>query len=132
IFTAVLIGNALAQGQVDEAKYEIIRETIHFLATDNRVSRDTGFRISCETLDYGCFKQQLSSNTIAGIDQWYNRWRSATVTDEAALAAFRDRVLADILDRPGKAYRKELAGYESYRARVDQLARLPVGEIPAE
>ena len=132
IFTTVLIGNALAQGQVDEAKYEIIRETIHFLATDNRVSRDTGFRIACETLDYDCFKQQLSSNTIAGIDQWYNRWRSAAVTDEAALVAFRDRVLADILDRPGKAYRKELAGYESYRARVDQLARLPVGEIPAE
>ncbi len=132
ISTVVLVWNAPAQGQVDEAKYEIIRETIHFLATDRQVSRDTGFRISCEAPDYDCFKQQLSSNTIAGIDRWYNRWRSAEVMDPAALSAFRDQVLADILDRPGKAYRRGLAGYEDYISRIDQLIQLPVSEIPAE
>lgn len=131
IFTAVLVWNAAAQGQADHAEYEIIRETINFLATDTRVSRDTGFRISCETLDYDCFKQQLSANTIAGIERWYNSWRSAEVTDEAALAAFRDQVLKDILDRPGKGYRRELAGYEGYISRIERLIQLPVDGIPA-
>ena len=131
IFAVVLVWNVAAQGQTDQAKYEIIRETINFLATDQRVSRDTSFRISCETPDYDCFKQQLSANTIAGIERWYNSWRSVEVTDEAALAAFRDQVLKDILDRPGKGYRRELAGYEGYISRLEQLVRLPESEIPA-
>ncbi len=129
---AVLVWNAFAQDQADQAKYELIRETINFLATDKAVSQDTNFRISCETLDYGCFKQQLSSKTIAGIEQWYNSWRSMTVTDEAQLVALRNQVFADIFERPGKGYRKQLAGYEAYVSRIESLIDPPVDELPME
>src|SRR3546814_17768777 len=92
----MLTWSAFAQEQVDRAKYELIRETINFLATDKAVSQDTTFRISCETLNYGCFGQQLADNTIAGIARWYNRWQSVSVTDEAALVTLKDRYFADI------------------------------------
>lgn len=118
---AVLVWNAFAQEQADRAKYELIRETINFLATDKAVSRDTSFRISCETLDYDCFKQQLSSNPIAGIERWYNTWRAMTAADETQLVALRNQVFADIFDRPGKGYRKQLAGYGGYVSRIDRL-----------
>lgn len=115
------VWSAFGQEQTDRAKYELIRETINFLATDKVVSRDTNFRISCETLDYDCFKQQLSGQPIAGIERWYNSWRSMTVADEAGLVALRNQVFADIFERPGKGYRKQLIGYEAYVSRTEQL-----------
>lgn len=117
----MLAWSAFAQEQIDRAKYELIRETINFLATDKVVSQDTTFRISCETLDYGCFGQQLSGNPIAGIERWYNRWRSMSITDEAGLKMLRDRIFADIVERSGKGYRKQLDGYEGYVARTTNL-----------
>ncbi len=132
VCVALLIWDAVAQDQADRAKYELIRETINFLATDKAVSQDTNFRISCETLDYACFKQQLSSQPIAGIERWYNSWRSMTATDEAGLTALRNQVFADIFDRPGKGYRKQLAGYAAYVAQVDHLIHPPADETPME
>jgi len=113
-----MVWSALAQDQTDRAKYELIRETINFLATDKAVSPDTSFRISCETLDYDCFKQQLSSNPVNGIERWYNAWRSMQATDEAELATLRNQIFSDIFERPGKGYRKQLAGYKAYVART--------------
>jgi hypothetical protein len=121
IGTVVLVWNALGQDGAEQTKYEIIRETINFLATDKAVSRDTNFMITCETLDYDCFGQQLSGDPVAGIERWYNSWRSMAVSDEAGLAALRDRVFADIFERPGKGYRKQFAGYQGYISRIDQL-----------
>ncbi len=121
VCTAMVNWNAFAQDQIDRAKYELIRETINFLATDKAVSQDTNFRITCETLDEGCFKQQLSRKTIAGIDRWYNSWQSTTVTDEAGLIALRNQLFADILERPGKGYRKQHPGYEGYIANMEDI-----------
>ncbi len=132
IYTAVMVWSAFAQDQTDRAKYELIRETINFLATDKAVSQDTSFRISCETLDYDCFKQQLSSNPIAGIERWYNAWRSMTATDEAGLVTLRKQVFADIFERPGKGYRKQLAGYKAYITRTESLIRSSVDEVPVD
>ncbi|MEC3879628.1 hypothetical protein [Parapedobacter sp. 10938] len=128
----MLVWNALAQEQVDRAKYELIRETINLLATDKAVSQDTAFRISCEALDYDCFEQQLAGNPIAGIERWYNRWRSMAASDEAGLKALRDRIFADIFEREGKGYRKQLASYEGYVTRTANLIALPVENIPPE
>lgn len=119
IFLGIISFAVHAFGQ-DRAKYEIIRETIHFLATDEKVSQDTNFRISCEPLDYDCFTQALSSKPILGIERWYNRWRSMNVTDTAELIALRDRIFADIFERRGKGYRKQLEGYEGYITRTEQ------------
>jgi len=127
-----LAGDALAQSPVDQSKYEIIRETINFLATDKAVSKDTSFRITCETLDYDCFKQQLASDPVAGIERWYNAWRAMKVTDEAGLVALRKQVLADILERPGKGYRKQLAGYGAYVAKTESLLQPDVDEVPVD
>lgn len=121
----MLAWNAFAQERIGRAKYELIRETINFLATDTRVSQDTVFRISCETLDYGCFGQQLADNPIAGIEQWYNRWRAVTTTDENSLKTLKERIFADIFERPGKGYRKQLAGYGAYNARMRDLIASP-------
>ena len=128
--TMAMVGNTVAQEQAGQAKYEIIRETINFLATDKTVSKDTSFRISCETLDYDCFKQQLASEPIAGIDRWYNAWRAMKATDEADVTALRKQIFADIFDRPGKGYRKQLANYQTYVARTESLMHLPSGEVP--
>lgn len=130
ISITVFVWNALAQDQTNQAKYELIRETINFLATDKAVSQDTNFRISCETLDYDCFRQQLSKKSIAGIERWYNSWRSMTAADEAGLTAIKNQIFADIFDRPGKGYRKQLAGYEAYISRVEHLLDLEAGNAP--
>lgn len=124
---ALMAWNAFGQEDAERAKYELIRETINFLATDKTVSQDTAFRITCETLDYGCFEQQLSSNPITGIVTWYNRWQSIPVTKTEELQRLKERIFADILDRPGKGYRKQLAGYSGYAARVADLLGPPSG-----
>src|SRR5690606_3198341 len=129
---AVFVWNAFAQDQIDRAKYELIRETINFLATDKVVSQDTGFSISCEPLDYDCFTSRLSGNPISGIARWYNSWRSVRVTDTVELKALRDQLLADILDRPGKGYRKQLPGYAAYRSRMDYLVSEYTDGMPVE
>ena len=138
LYTTAIVWNAVAQDQTDQAKYELLRETINFLATDKIVSKDTSFRISCEMLDYDCFKQQLSDNPITGIERWYNAWRSIDATDEAGLVALRNQVFKDIFERPGKGYRKQLAGYEDYVARTGNLMQqspddeMPIAQTPAD
>ncbi|WP_374744093.1 hypothetical protein [Parapedobacter sp. 2B3] len=127
-----MVWSSFAQEQPDHAKYELIRETINFLATDKAVSRDTAFQVSCEALDYGCFGQQLAGNPIAGIEPWYNRWRSVAVKDNDGLKALRDRIFADIFERPGKGYRKQLAGYEGYVSRTAALIAPPTENLPPE
>ena len=117
----MVVFNGFGQVQTDWAKYELIRETINFLAADQMVSRDTTFRISCETMDYECFRHQLSDNPITGIDHWYSRWQSIPVTGDADLKTLRNRIFSDIFDRPGKGYRKQLAGYDDYIQRVTDL-----------
>ena len=129
---AIFACHAFAQERIDRAKYELIRETVNFLATDQTVSEDTTFRIACETLDYGCFGEQLASNPITGIRQWYNRWRSVSATDETDLVALRDRIFADIFERPGKGYRKQMAHYEAYVTRTADLIAPPAEQLPAE
>lgn len=129
---AVFVWNAFAQDQMDRAKYELIRETINFLATDKVVSQDTNFSISCETLDYDCFAQQLSGNPIAGIERWYNSWRSTTVRDTVELRALRDQLFADIFERPGKGYRKQLTGYDDYVSRTEYLVGQYANGMPLE
>ena len=129
---AVSVWGAFAQDQADQTKYELIRETINFLATDKVVSQDTNFRVSCETLDYDCFKQQLSSRPIAGIERWYNSWQSMAATDETTLVALRNQLFADIFERPGKGYRKQLAGYEGYISDIEYLIDQYAGRIPTE
>lgn len=130
----MLAWSAFAQEHIDRAKYELIRETINFLATDKAVSQDTTFRISCETLDYECFGQQLSNNPIAGIERWYNRWRSISAADEAGLSKLRNLIFADIVERSGKGYRKQLAGYEGYVARTTDLIAMapPAENLPVD
>lgn len=123
---------AFGQESADRAKYELIRETINFLATDKAVSQDTTFRISCETLDYECFGQQLVADPIAGIERWYSRWQSVSATDEAGLKILRDRIFADIFERSGKGYRKQLAGYEAYVSRTTDLIAPPAESVLAE
>ena len=130
VFIAVTVWSATGQEQVDYAKYELIRETVNFLATDKAVSQDTNFKLSCEKLDYDCFKQQLASRPIAGIERWYNSWQSITATDEAGLVALRDQVFADIFERPGKSYRKQLVGYEPYLSRIEELIHPPLDDVP--
>ncbi|MBK1440418.1 hypothetical protein JHJ32_10510 [Parapedobacter sp. ISTM3] len=132
VYLVVSAWSVFAQDQVGHAKYELIRETINFLATDKAVSQDTSFDISCETLDYDCFTDQLASKPIAGIERWYASWRAMRVTDEAGLVALRDQVFADIFERPGKSYRKQLPGYEAYVARVERLMHPAVEETPME
>src|SRR5690606_25843429 len=82
--------------------------------------------------DYGCFKQQLSGNPIAGIERWYNAWRSMKATDEAGLTTLRNQLFTDIFERPGKGYRKQLAGYKAYVARTENLIHPSVDEVPVE
>ena len=133
ICTGVMVGSIFAQpNQADRAKYELIRETINFLATDKTVSKDTNFRVSCEALDYDCFQQQLASEPIAGIERWYNAWRAMKATDEAGLTALRKQIFADIFERPGKGYRKQLAAYQSYVDGTESLLHLSMAETPSE
>jgi len=132
VYTSLIVWSAFAQDQTDRAKYELIRETINFLATDKAVSPDTSFRISCETLDYDCFSQQLSSNPVNGIERWYNAWRSMKATDPAELVTLRNQIFADIFERPGKGYRKQLSGYRTYVARTESLIHPSAEEAPME
>jgi len=127
-----LVCTAFAQSQSDSAKFEIIRETINFLATDKVVSADTTFRITCDVLDYDCFRRELSSEPIAGIVRWFDSWRNMAASNEAGPVALRDKIFADIFNRPGKGYRKQLPHYETYITRVDQLINPPAPESPLD
>lgn len=113
---------SLAQNRAEVAKFELIRETIDFLATDRAVSQDTSFRISCVLPEFDCIAEELAAKQpIAGIGQWYDRWRAMPVTDSAELVALKNRILGDVVERSGKGYRKQLAGYDGYVDRINTL-----------
>lgn len=54
------------------------------------------------------------------------------VTDTAELVALRDHIFADILERPGKGYRKQLADYEEYTVRIEHLIEQYRSGMPLE
>lgn len=109
-----------AQSTSESIKYEILRETVHFLATDPKVSSNTTLEITCANGDYGCFEKQVG-NTITNISRWFNSWKEIKVEDAKDLIYLKNKIHEEIVDRNGKTYRKDLADYQAYLTKVDDL-----------
>lgn len=120
IIVLLLSGSIRAESNIESIKYEILRETIHFLATDAKVSNNSTLEITCANSDYDCFEKQLA-NTITGISRWFKSWKEIKVADSEDLIHLKNTIHKEIVDRDGKSYRKDLPGYQSYLSKLDHL-----------
>lgn len=114
-------GILLAQSLGDSIKYEIIRETVHFLALDENISTDTGLIIDCPSNDYGCMETQLASNSIQGLQSRIKSWKTKPAQTPEDLIQLKDEIHTEIIERDGKNYRKEFAAYTDYINRLEFL-----------
>lgn len=102
------------QDNADFSKFELIRATLNFLSSDHIVSTDTTFRLSCDHLDYECVESSGVFNVVTGIETWYKRWKAVPVSDSLSVVKLKDRLIADVIERRGKGYRRQLPHYEAF------------------
>lgn len=122
IFIMGLFSDTLqAQSIGDSIKYEIIRETVHFLALDKKISSDTGLVIHCPSTDYECMENQLAANSIQGLQSRIKSWKTKASQTPEDLTRLKNEIHSEIIERDGKNYRKEINAYSDYIIRLEFL-----------
>jgi hypothetical protein len=125
----LLPGSMLAQQQkIDSIKFELIKATVHFYATDSKLN-NTGIVVSdCKVPDYTCLKGFSDSIKLEGVSAKITKWSSEKCETSEALQKLKGKILVEVTGGE-KEYRKLLPSYKDYIARLDeQIATLQKSE----
>lgn len=119
-FVLSFAAQVFATEKGERIKFDIIIETIHFLAQDPTISKNTDLFIDCDAGDYECVQLQVN-NVIDGIPSRVQRWSRRPADSKEQLSNLKNEILADIIDPPAKNHRKNLPSYQSYLEALDSL-----------
>jgi hypothetical protein len=123
LFLLLLPFSSLAQvRRCDSIKFEMIRETVNFLAKDKNISKDLNFKVDCSKPDYSCLEVNIGKKRLAGVLTkvliWDQKKKNNTPED---IVKIKERIFADVLEPPDKVYRKNLLSYVAYKNKMEFL-----------
>lgn len=125
----LLPGSLMAQQKIiDSIKFELIKATVHFYATDTAFNR-TGIGLSqCKSSNYDCLKEFSKTNNLTKVDERITSWSGVKCQTVDDLLKLKERVITDLTDK--KEYRKELPGYGDYTKRLFNLMAILPNVVP--
>jgi hypothetical protein len=109
---------AMAQSKADIVKFEIIKSTVDFYATDTAFKGSLKQASNCPTGDYNCLELFCKNNGLTGVWSRVSDWRKATINTKASVIAFKDSVVKDVTT---KVHRTNLPSHADYRKELDDL-----------
>ncbi|QXV63615.1 hypothetical protein INP83_10845 [Mucilaginibacter sp. 21P] len=114
----------MAQGDYDKIRFDIIKETVNFLATDPKISTLKDFHVKCSKPDYQCLEANINDKKLRGVLQRVRGWDNKKENNgREDILRLKERIWKDIIDAPGKEYRRALPDYGAYVKKIDQLLR---------
>jgi hypothetical protein len=123
LFLLLLPLNSMAQpSDCDSIRFEMIRETVNFLATDSKISTDVRFKVACTEQKYLCLEANINEKKLHGVLAKVRIWdQKKTGNTSADIQKIKSRLIADVAGSPDKVYRKNMPGYWSYISKMDAL-----------
>lgn len=128
-----------ADKQIREAKFQIVKESIEFLASDKETFKDAKQRQCPSCKSYEELVIFVKNNKIKKADQLIVDWQSvevdASVSNwEKSLTSFKEQVIAKITSGP-KSNRKKFSNYAAYKNRLDSIVENvsisePIEDVP--
>lgn len=128
VFILLLPFGAFAQINYDSLKFEVIRATVNFYASDT-----TSFKFikektcSCLSLEYNCILSFCSANQLTNVDSRVIDWKAMPVTGNTQLEQFIQIVQEKVLATKPK--RKELQSYKLYTSHLLNLAEISKNSV---
>ncbi len=130
-------GQPLQQNQLNDARFQLVRRSLEFLATDRKTFTNVTQPLCTECSNKEDLVTFIKTNQLKGAEgrlgQWLTLAGSELTPDN--LAALKLKIIYDLTSGPGKDSRKELASYKAYAADMDMIvanARTPAPETTPE
>lgn len=128
-----------ADKQIREAKFQIVKESIEFLASDKETFKDARQRQCPSCKSYEELVVFVKNNKIKKADQLIGDWQSIEVDGSVSnwknsLTSFKDQVIKKITSGP-KSNRKKFSNYDAYKNRLDLIIENvsisePIEDVP--
>lgn len=121
ILLLALIPSVLfAQNNGDSLKFEIIKATVNFFATDS-ISYKTlkGKTLICAKVDYSCISDFCKKNDVASIQKKIDEWQKTPSANGEDLTKLVSKITTDL---SAKEHRKKLDSFKKFSETVNQLA----------
>jgi hypothetical protein len=112
--------------QVEDAKFQIVKATIEFLASDKETFKDAAERQCPDCRSYEKLLQFVRKNKIKKADVLISQWRDEKKIDTTfanrnkSLSKFKADVIHDITNGP-KSKRKKFSNYAAYENKLNTI-----------
>jgi hypothetical protein len=126
LVVSTLFSQAPSKQALDSAKYQIIRATVDFLATDTKTfGKVKASCANCDVTDYEALKKYANDNKLAKVPDYINEWKKESLdsTKEnwlASIVLFRKKI-HDKIANGQKKERQKITGYERYNSKLDSI-----------
>jgi len=118
-----------AQANGDSLKFEIIKETVNFFASDSSAYKGLrGKTLTCGKVDYSCISDYCTRNDVGSIQKKVDEWQKAPSATGDDLTNLVSKITTDLSN---KEYRKKLDSFKKFKETVNQLAS-SFAEVPIE
>lgn len=112
-----------AQNNGDSLKFEIIKSSLSFLATDIETFKESsGKAANCNNGDYACLIEYSKKNKLEGSDRKVTAWRKEKTASQAEIEALGDKIVAELTSGNSRGRRKELPAFAEYQKQLSLLA----------
>ncbi|MBE9462234.1 hypothetical protein ACFP1I_13425 [Dyadobacter subterraneus] len=111
--------------QIKDAKFQIVKATIEFLASDKETFKEAKEKQCMNCKGYEDLLKFVEKNKIKKADALIGDWKKVSVDTsfsnwEKSIEKFKDRVVSDITSG-SKSKRKKLSGYSIYEDRLSSI-----------
>lgn len=126
-------GQPSQKERLSEARFDLVRRSLEFMATDETIFTNVTQPICAECKSKEDLISFIKTNRLTGAESRLYQW--LIIPDNALtsdiLTELKSRIIADLTSAPGKYFRKELASYKTYVQDMNAIvsdARLLVPE----
>jgi len=112
-----------AQNNGDSLKFEIIKASTNFLATDKATfPNSSGKGSTCQAMDYNCLLSFCRTNKLIGADKKVENWMKKSISSKDDLSKFKEAILTELTVGGEKAKRTKLDSYKKYNESLSKIA----------
>lgn len=105
----------------DNLKFEIIKATVNFFATDSVAYYKflNGKSLNCSTLDYACIADFCKKNDVGSVQKKVEEWKAKPSNSADDVKKLSALIIEDLSK---KEYRKNLDSFKKFTQTLNQLA----------
>ena len=113
-----------SQNNGDSLKFEIIKETVSFLAIDKATfTNSSGKKLSCKYPNYNCLEIYINKQDLKGVNGKLNAWKSETSSSKEDLNKLVRNIIYEITTgSPKKQNRTKFKEFNPFKTKLNTIA----------